>query len=139
MTRPFWVSVLSIAALSMLIGSARAHHSVEGQFDVNDRITLTGTVSHVDWINPHVYVYLDVTNDNGTVTTWGLETGPTARLRRGGLTSQALAGKPGEQVTAVGIPARREGNNSIWLIKIAYEDGKYYILHGSPVELPASE
>lgn len=131
--------LLSITALPMLLVSAQAHHSVEGQFDVNDRITLTGTVSHVDWINPHVYVYLDVTNDDGTVTTWGLETGPTARLRRGGLSSQDLAGKPGEQITAVGMPARREGNNSIWLIKIAYEDGKYYILHGSPVELPASE
>lgn len=139
MTSPSRALVLSIAALSLLMGSAQAHHSVEGQFDVNDRITLTGTVSHVDWINPHVYVYLDVTNDDGTVTTWGLETGPTARLRRGGLTSQELAGKPGEQITAVGMPARRGGNNSIWLIKIAYEDGKYYILHGSPVELPAGE
>ncbi|MDD9997313.1 MAG: DUF6152 family protein [Rhodospirillaceae bacterium] len=139
MTSPFRALLTCIAALSMLFGYAQAHHSVEGQFDVNERISLTGTVSHVDWINPHVYVYLDVTNDDGTVTTWGLETGPTARLRRGGLTSQALAGTPGEQITAVGMPARREGNNSIWLIKIAYEDGKYYILHGSPVELPASE
>ena len=139
MTSPFRALLPSIVALPLLIASAQAHHSVEGQFDVNSRITLSGTVSQVDWVNPHVYVYLDVTNDDGTVTTWGLETGPTARLRRGGLTSQDLAGKPGEQITAVGMPARREGNNSIWLIKIAYEDGKYYILHGSPVELPASE
>lgn len=131
--------VTSIAALAIVSISAKSHHSVNGQFDANDRLTLTGTVSRVDWINPHTYVYLDVENDEGTVTTWGLETGPTARLRRGGLTRQDLAGKPGEQVTAVGMPALAEGNNSMWLIKIAYEDGKYYILHGSPVELPTSD
>jgi len=132
-------NLLTIAISLMLTGAVQAHHSVDGQFDAKSRVTLTGTVTRVDWINPHTYVYLDVENDDGTVTTWGLETAPTARLRRGGLTKQDLAGRPGEQVTAVGMPALREGNNSIWLIKIAYEDGKYYILHGSPVELPASE
>ena len=130
---------LTITILPMLAGAVQAHHSVDGQFDAKSRVTLTGTVTRVDWINPHTYVYLDVKNDDGTVTTWGLETAPTARLRRGGLTKQDLTGRPGEQVTAVGMPASREGNNSVWLIKIAYEDGKYYILHGSPVELPASE
>ena len=108
-----------VAALPMLTASVQAHHSVNGQFDTNSRVTLTGTVSRVDWINPHAYVYLDVQNDDGSVTTWGLETGTTKRLRAGGLTKQDLAGKPGEQVTAVGMPALREGNNSIWLIKIA--------------------
>lgn len=130
---------LTIAALLVLAVPAQAHHAVQGQFDVDGRITLTGTVSAVEWVNPHAYVYLDVKNDDDTVTTWALETGPIARMRRGGLTKEALAGKPGEQVTVVGMPALRQGNNSIWLIKIAYEDGKYYILYPSPVELPANE
>lgn len=134
------LKLLPIVAASSIPAWVQAHHSVNGQFDPDSRVTVTGTVARVDWVNPHVYVYLDVTNEDGTVTTWGLETGPTARLRRGGLTSQDLAGKPGEQVTAVGMPALKEGNNSMWLIKIAYEeDGKYYILYGSPVELPDSE
>ena len=129
---------LSISATALLLLSVglEAHHSVNGQFDTEDRVTVTGTVSRVDWVNPHVYVYLDVENEDGTVTTWGLETGPTARMRRGGLTSTMLAGKPGEQVTATGMPALKEGNNSMWLIKIAYEDGRYFILYGDPVELP---
>jgi hypothetical protein len=133
------VSALRLTIAAVLLSSlpVQAHHSVQGEFDLDDRITLTGTVSEVVWVNPHAYVHLDVKNDDGTVTTWALETGPIARMRRGGLTKQALAGKPGEQVTAVGMPALREGNNSIWLIKIAYEDGKYYILYPSPVELPA--
>ena len=132
------ISVM-LACLSLLATQGRAHHSVNGQFDTETRLTLTGTINRVDWVNPHVYVYLDVENDDGTVTTWGLETGPTARLRRGGLTVQALAGKPGEQVTVLGMPALREGNNSLWLIKISYEDGKYYVLYGSALEDPAAQ
>jgi hypothetical protein len=128
----------AVIALLPLSVAVEAHHSVNGQFDTEARVTVTGTVARVDWVNPHVYVYLDVPNDDGTVTTWGLETGPTARLRRGGLTSTMLAGKPGEQVTAVGMPALKAGSNSLWLIKIAYEDGHYYILYGDPVELPDS-
>ncbi len=130
---------LKTVAVSLLFAvSVQAHHSVNGQFDANDRVTVTGTVARVDWVNPHIYVYLDVENEDGTVTTWGLETGPTARMRRGGLTSTMLAGKPGEQVTATGMPALKEGSNTMWLIKIAYEDGHYFILYGDPVELPGS-
>ncbi len=123
--------VHTVAALLLPASPLQAHHSVNGQFDAEGRLTVTGTVNRVDWVNPHVYVYLDVTSEDGSVTTWGLETGPTARLRQGGLTQQDLAGRPGEQITAVGMPARQEGNNSMWLIKISYEDGKYYVLYGS--------
>jgi len=138
--RPCIRRVLLLVAVAALLPLAvDAHHSVNGQFATDARVTVTGTVARVDWVNPHVYVYLDVTNDDGTVTTWGLETGPTARLRQGGLTSTALGGKPGEQVTAVGMPALKDGSNNLWLIKIAYEDGHYYILYGDPVELPDSQ
>ena len=138
--RPLYPAVLlAVAAFPMSIAPTQAHHSVEGRFDENARLTITGTVSAIDWINPHAYVYLDVRNDDDTLTTWALETAPIARMRRGGLTKQALAGKPGEQVTVVGMPALRADSNSMWLIKIAYEDGKYYILHNSPVELPTGE
>ncbi|MCY3730812.1 MAG: DUF6152 family protein [Rhodospirillaceae bacterium] len=126
------------AVLSMPALVVHAHHSVAGQFDTDARLTLTGTVNRVDWVNPHVYVYLDVTNADGTVTTWGLETGPTARLRRGGLTQQDLAGRPGERVTALGMPALKEGNHSMWLIQIDYED-RYYVLYGAALEQPAGE
>ena len=138
--KPRFSSLLSTVAVSLIsIAPAQSHHSVDGQFDTNSRLTLTGTVSRIDWVNPHTYVYLDVENGDGTVTSWALESAPTVRLRRGGLTKQDLAGGPGEQVTVVGMPALREGNNSIWLIKIAHEDGKYYILHDSPVDLPPSD
>jgi hypothetical protein len=139
MKSPSTTALPTVAAMLMLTASVQAHHSVVGQFDPNSRLTLTGTVSRIDWVNPHTYIYLDVISNDGAVTTWALESAPTARLRRGGLTKQDLAGNPDEQVTVVGMPALKAGNNSIWLIKIAYEDGKYYILHDSPVKVPASD
>ena len=84
--------VTAVLALLMIgIGSAGAHHSVAGQFDNAKRTKITGTISKIDWINPHSYIYLDVKSDKGEVTTWRLESLPTAMLRKAGLTSEMLA------------------------------------------------
>ena len=59
-------------------------------------LTLKGTISKVDWINPHPYVHLDVKGADGKVTTWALSTLPIPMLRKAGLTKETLFGKPGE-------------------------------------------
>jgi hypothetical protein len=102
-----------------------AHHAVSGQFDTSKSVTLKGTISKVDWINPHPYVYLDVKGVNGKVTTWALSAAPIPMLRKAGLTKEALSGKPGELVTIVAMPARN-GKNLGWITKITYSDGHYY-------------
>ena len=81
------------AVLVVLFGvgaaaSASAHHSFSGAFDVDGHIKLTGVLSKIDWINPHIYLYLDVTGADGQVTTWAIETLPTNHLRNVGLTRQ---------------------------------------------------
>jgi hypothetical protein len=64
--------------------SAPAHHSFATQFDPTRPITLEGTVTKVEWRNPHIWVYIDVENDDGTVTPWECEGGaPNALTRRG--------------------------------------------------------
>jgi hypothetical protein len=70
-----------VLILPLLLGApvALAHHSVSGQFDTSKSITLKGVISRVEWINPHIYVHLDVKDENGTVTTWALETLPSPR------------------------------------------------------------
>jgi uncharacterized protein DUF6152 len=102
-----------------------AHHSVSGQFDVSKTVTLTGVISKVDWVNPHVYVFLDVKGTNGTVTTWALETVPTAMMRKAGLNKLTVAGKPGEVVTVSGNPGRDTSKSMAWIHRITYADGHF--------------
>ncbi len=104
-----------------------AHHSVPGQFDMSKSLTLKGTISKVDWINPHPYVYLDVKGVDGKVTAWALSTLPIPMLRKAGLTKETLFGKPGELVTIVANPARN-GKKLGWIVRMTYSDGHYYRL-----------
>ena len=95
----------------------------------NDEKTITGVISKVDWINPHVYIQMDVADAKGEVTTWRLESLPTAMLRKAGLTSELLKGG-GQKVTAAVNPARNGTPNLGWLMNLHYEDGHEYVLAG---------
>lgn len=120
---------VAAAAVASLAGAsaALAHHSVSGQFDMSETVTWTGVISSVDWINPHIYVHLDVTDDAGAVTTWQLETVPPAMMRRAGLSSAKLLGD-GETVIIEGLRARNGTENLGYIFKITYPDGRYYQL-----------
>jgi hypothetical protein len=100
-----------------------AHHSVPGQFDMSKPMTLKGVIAKVDWINPHIYLHLDVKEANGTTSTWALATLPTAMMRRAGITRETLQGKPGEEVTINAVPARDGSRHLGWINKITYADG----------------
>jgi hypothetical protein len=114
---------LIIVALLLAMAPARAHHSVPGQFDTSKPITLKGVITKVDWINPHIYVHMDVTDPSGTTITWALSTRPTAMMRRAGLTKETLQGKSGEEVTINAVPARDGSQHLGWINKITYADG----------------
>lgn len=116
-------SILVLATMVRLL----AHHSVPGQFDTSTSVTLKGTISRVDWINPHPYVHLDVQDANGRVKTWALSTLPIPMLRKAGLTKEALSGTRGEPVTIVAMPARN-GKDLGWIVRMTYSDGHYYRL-----------
>ena len=117
--------VLVAATLVVVAGSVSAHHSVSGQYDASRPLTLTGVISKVDWINPHIYLHLDVKDKDGAVTTWTLSTLPTAMMRRAGLTKETLQGQPGEVVTITAIAARDETKKLGWISKITYADGHH--------------
>ena len=119
---------IAVALLATALG-ANAHHSVAGQFDGTKRVSLTGVITKIDWINPHTYLYLEVKDEAGGVTTWRLESLPTAMLRKAGLTSAMLMGD-GATVTADAILARDGTQHLAWLLKITYPDGHHYQLAG---------
>ena len=122
-SRAYWVALVVLAAGS----SVSTHHSVAGQFDVTRTITLSGVVTKVDWMNPHIYLHLDARDESGAVTAWALETLPTAMMRKAGLTKDHVTGKSGEVVTVTARPAR-DGRKNGWILRITYPDGHYYQL-----------
>ncbi len=131
MRRPLAVMLVAAATLCAAPTAPLAHHSVSGQFDTTRLVTLTGVVSKIDWINPHIYVHLDVKDDKGTVTTWALETLPTAMMRRAGITRETLGGKPGEVISVEAVPARDGTKHLAWIAKITYADGRVHQLGGN--------
>jgi hypothetical protein len=114
-------------AAAGVASAALAHHSVAGQFDVSQPTTWTGVITEIDWINPHIYIHLEVADEAGAVTTWMLETAPPAMMRRGGLTKEMMLGD-GAPVTIDGIPARLEDRNMGFIYRITYADGHFYQL-----------
>ncbi len=117
---------VSLAVLVILSAGTPAwtHHSVSGQFDVSKTVTITGVISRIDWVNPHIYVFVDGKDDSGTAAEWALETVPTAMARKAKLTKDALAGKQGETVTVVAHPSRN-GRKAAWVLRITYSDGRF--------------
>jgi DNA/RNA endonuclease YhcR with UshA esterase domain len=114
--------VLSVAA--MMISAALpmlAHHSFAAEYDSNKKLTLTGTVVKVDWMNPHIWVYIDSKDEKGTMVHWQCEGGPPNTLSRNGWTKDAL--KPGDTVTVEGFAAK-DGSNTLNSRSVVLPDGR---------------
>jgi len=107
-----------------------AHHSFAAEYDAKKPFEMKGVITKVDWMNPHVYIYLDVKEADGSVTTWALSSLPTAMMRKAGLSKETLTGAPGETVTINAVPARDGTKHLGWISKITYADGHYFLLAG---------
>lgn len=92
------------ALVALAAVTASAHHSWTAEYDVNKPITVTGTVSKMEWTNPHTHIYVDVKDAQGAVITWNFEMASTPALERGGWTRRSLP--VGAQVTIGGFAAR---------------------------------
>ncbi|HEY6923075.1 MAG TPA: DUF6152 family protein [Steroidobacteraceae bacterium] len=122
-----WLAHSGLTALGLValaVGEAHAHHSLTAEFDTRKILVLTGVVSHVQWVNPHIYVDLDVTDSAGKVASWHLECVPVAMARKAGVSMKTLMGN-GERVTVDAFPARDGSPHLGFLAKITYPDGHH--------------
>jgi hypothetical protein len=115
--------ILGAGALFLLMGTlpAAAHHSFATQYDADAPVTLKGTVTKVEWMNPHARFYIDVTDESGEVVNWNLELASPNVLSRNGWTRHAL--KEGDAVTVEGSRAR-SGANMANARTVTLADGK---------------
>jgi len=104
-----------------------AHHSETAEYDANNPVKVTGTISKVEWLNPHVWFYVDVKDDQGKVTTWGFSTAPPGSLMRRGITKDAL--KLGSVVNVSGSRAR-DGSNNASGRSVTFADGRNVLMVG---------
>lgn len=94
------------AAFSLVLASsfAHAHHSFSAEFDIGRPVEITGTVTAIEWTNPHAWVHLEAVDAEGNRTEWAVELLGVNALARSGLTRHVL--KPGDKITVNGFQAR---------------------------------
>ncbi len=115
----FCAAAVSAAVLASV--PTAAHHSFAAEFDDARPLKLTGTISKVEWTNPHIWYYVDVKNPDGTTTTWALSGGAPGQLMRRGITKNLLV--IGATVVVEGFKAK-DGSTNGFGSRITYPDGR---------------
>ena len=123
----------TVAGLLVAAGPAGAHHAFSTEFDAKQPITLKGTITKVEWINPHAWIHLDVKNEDGTVTKWMIEGGTPNTLIRRGFSRDSL--KAGTEITVEGYRARNGANRANGR-DLILADGKRLFLGSSGTGAP---
>ena len=112
-----------------------AHHSFAAEYDSGQPVKVTGVLTKVEWTNPHIWFYLDVKDDKGTVTTWGFSAGPPGVLQRRGIPKSVL--KIGETIVVEGFRAR-DGSTNASGGTVTFTDGRRVFTASQEDALPKS-
>jgi hypothetical protein len=120
MKKPVFRLLLGITSISVLSSLAVAHHSFSAVFDVDLPVVVSGRVTEVEWLNPHVWFFVDVETDDGEVQNWGFEMGSPNGLIRRGWRHDSL--QPGQIVTVEGVRAR-DGSQRGAVRSVSLPDG----------------
>jgi hypothetical protein len=121
------------ACFSLLISAASlwAHHAASAAYDVGKKITLAGTISKLEWKNPHIFYYIDVKDQAGKVTTWAIEGSTPNQLYRNGWRKKDL--NIGDSVTLKDSSPARDGAKKAYGGRLTLADGRT-VFSGSAAE-----
>jgi uncharacterized protein DUF6152 len=114
-------AALSLGIALILAMPAAAHHSFAAEYDSSKPVNVMGTLTKVEWTNPHIWFYLDVKDEKGNVTNWGFSAAPPGMLMRRGITKDVL--KLGSVIHVEGFRAR-DGSNNGSGGKVTFADGR---------------
>jgi hypothetical protein len=126
--RPYVICAAAVAAMIALAPRADAHHAFAAEFDANQPITLRGTVTRVEWINPHTWIHIEVKDADGKVVEWMIEGGTPNTLLRNGLDRKSLPA--GTEIVVEGYRAK-SGLNRANGRDITLADGRKLFLGSS--------
>lgn len=132
--RPVFV-ILSVSALSAIAATpAAGHHAFAAEFDASSPVELTGTVVRMEWVNPHTWIHIDVTQPDGSQQRWMIEGGPPTSLLRRGFTRESLVA--GTEVSVEGFRAK-DGSQKANGRDVTFSDGSKLFLGSSGTGAPA--
>jgi len=118
---------VAAALIWLAVASVAAHHSFSAEFDVDKPIKLQGTITRVEWINPHAWIHIDVKKPDGSVESWAIEGGTPNTLVRRGITRDSV--KSGMVINVDGYLAR-DGSNKANGRDLTLPDGRKLFLSG---------
>jgi hypothetical protein len=119
-----YLSALAVAVLLAVAAPVWAHHASQAEFDFDKPVNITGTLTKIMWVNPHSYLYMDVKDANGKVTSWAFELVGPGGLRKAGLSREDRGGMKLGDTLAVSGFASRDGANTVFVKEIDLPDGR---------------
>ena len=103
------LAILGVLSVLPAAAPLLAHHSFAAEYDAKKPFEMKGTITKVDWMNPHVYFYIDVKDESGKTANWAFEMGPPRLLERGGWKKNTM--KEGDEVIVSGTLAKDGGKH----------------------------
>jgi hypothetical protein len=125
--------VIAVAGLLLNAAPVFAHHAFAAEFDAKKPVKLRGTVSKMEWINPHAWIHVDVKDPDGKVVNWMIEAGTPNTLFRRGFTKNSLA--PGTEILVDGYQSK-DGSNRANGRDVTFPDGRKLFLGSSGTGAP---